>query len=188
VTSSLHPQLSDIDRQLADLTARARRLVDATDERTFGRRPRAASWSVGECLAHLALTTHAYLPLMDEALAAPPPRQVSNERRYRRDLLGWLLCVMLEPPYRLKTRTAKPFEPVAVSATRAEVWQRFVEAQRELSSRVNAAAQHDLGRIRIASPFDRRARYNLYSAFCAILAHERRHLWQAERALDAVAG
>lgn len=44
------------------------------------------------------------------------------------------------------------------------------------------------GCLRIASPFDARLRYNLYSALSILPRHQRRHLWQAERALEAAAG
>ncbi len=36
----------------------------------------------------------------------------------------------------------------------------------------------------IASPFAKNMRYNLYSALVLIAVHERRHLWQAERAAN----
>jgi hypothetical protein len=36
------------------------------------------------------------------------------------------------------------------------------------------------------SPFNAHVKYNVYAAFCVLLAHEQRHLWQAERALAAV--
>ena len=38
-------------------------------------------------------------------------------------------------------------------------------------------------RMKIVSPFDKRVRYNLVSAFHILAAHERRHLWQAEQAV-----
>jgi hypothetical protein len=40
-----------------------------------------------------------------------------------------------------------------------------------------------LDRIKVASPVDPRVRYNVWSSFNMTDAHQRRHLWQAERAL-----
>jgi hypothetical protein len=45
------------------------------------------------------------------------------------------------------------------------------------------AAGYRLDAIRIASPFVRRTRYSLYTTFCIVPSHERRHLWQAEQTL-----
>lgn len=57
-----------------------------------------------------------------------------------------------------------------------------------LKTRVDVAAVSlPLDRIKIASPFDRRFKYNLFSFFHILLAHERRHLWQAERVKEAIA-
>ena len=38
----------------------------------------------------------------------------------------------------------------------------------------------------VISPFDKRVKYNMYSAFRILIAHERRHLWQAEQAVDTL--
>jgi len=35
-------------------------------------------------------------------------------------------------------------------------------------------------------PFAERVRYNGYSSFCVVAAHQRRHLWQAQRALASL--
>ena len=43
----------------------------------------------------------------------------------------------------------------------------------------------DLNRLKIVSPFGARLSYNVYSAFRVLAAHERRHVWQAERAAGA---
>ena len=55
--------------------------------------------------------------------------------------------------------------------------------QHRLIDLARAARGIDLGRLRIISPFDKRVRHNLYSAFRIVAAHQRRHLWQAEQAV-----
>jgi hypothetical protein len=40
--------------------------------------------------------------------------------------------------------------------------------------------------MKIISPFDRRVRYNVFSAFRIVVAHQRRHLWQAEQAVASL--
>jgi len=42
----------------------------------------------------------------------------------------------------------------------------------------------DLEKIKIRSPFAEKLKYSVYSAFRVLPVHQRRHLWQAERALD----
>lgn len=177
---TLHPQLRAIEQELAAATTRAARLVDRTAEEAFHRPPAAGQWSIAECLGHLSLTTRAYLPLIDDALQIG--RLIGGRRptRYRRDLAGWVLCRISEPPYRLKTTTRPRFVP-ANRGTRAEVLAEFVALQQELTIRVHRAEGLDLGRLPIVSPFDGRLEYSLYSCFRIIPTHQRRHLWQGEQ-------
>src|SRR2546426_348488 len=56
----------------------------------------------------------------------------------------------------------------------------FARLQGELAQRLERSSGHDLNRARVVSPFNARLSYNLYSCFRVLLAHERRHLRQAE--------
>jgi hypothetical protein len=183
----LHPQLRAIEQELAAITTRAARLVDRVDESGFHHRPGANRWSIAECLAHLNLTTRAYLPLIDDALQIGRLIPMSRPRRFRRDFTGWLLCRMAEPPYRFRATTTAPFVPSG-AGTRAEVLADFVRLQQELTSRVYHAEGLDLTSLVIISPFDGRLSYHLYSCFRVLPTHQRRHLWQAERVFEELSG
>jgi hypothetical protein len=76
--------------------------------------------------------------------------------------------------------TTAPFVPSGVGPRDAVVGE-FVVLQEELVHRVEQASGLDLNRLRVPSPFNPRFKYNLYSCFAVLMAHERRHLWQAER-------
>lgn len=92
-------------------------------------------------------------------------------------LLRWLL----EPPARLKMPTPERFQPVAIDDP-GRVIPDFVGSQAQLLERLTRGEGLALDQYRIVSPFAKSVRYNLYSAFVMIAAHERRHLWQAEQA------
>ena len=83
-------------------------------------------------------------------------------------------------PVRLKIATAPPFKPGQIDPLH-EVLERFDYLQGELLVRLERGAGLALDRQPVVSPFNARLRYNLYSAFCVLTAHQRRHLWQAER-------
>jgi hypothetical protein len=97
------------------------------------------------------------------------------------DLLGRILRWFLEPPIRQRVKTTAPFVPKAVR-TKADAFSEFAGLQEKLVELLRDARDTDLGQ-KIVSPFDKRVRYNLYSAFRIMAAHERRHLWQAEQAV-----
>jgi DinB superfamily len=102
--------------------------------------------------------------------------------RYRRDLTGWLLSRSLEPNSRFKIKTPPRFEPVNVPP-RARAIADFAQRQDELSLLLREASGLDLRRVKVASPFNPKLKYNLYSCFSVLAAHERRHLTQAEAAV-----
>jgi hypothetical protein len=103
-----------------------------------------------------------------------------GEPPYRRDLWGWLLCRLLEPPYKTRVRTPPPFVPTAI-LPKVEVMEAYERLQRALVDCLQQSSGLDLVRLKIVSPFAKHTRYNLYSAFRVIAAHQRRHLWQAEQ-------
>jgi hypothetical protein len=185
MSDPIHPQLAELVGELRAATDHARVLAAGIDEEGFARRPAAERWSPAECLAHLNLTTRAFLPLIDEALARGRASGRQASGGYRRDLVGFLLGRSLEPPPRFRMPTTAPFVPSGMRS-RDELVGEFVVLQEELIHRVEQASGLDLNRLRVASAFNPRLKYNLFSCFSVLAAHERRHLWQAERAADAV--
>jgi hypothetical protein len=54
-------------------------------------RPAPGRWSVAECIAHLNLTSTAFLQLLRPALDEARRSGHRPPSRYRRDPLGWIL-------------------------------------------------------------------------------------------------
>lgn len=177
----MHPQLQPLLGQLESATARASALAASVDDAAFRARPANGGWSAAECIAHLNLTTLAFLPRLDAALATARSG-FGDDRRYRSGVVGALLAWSLDPSrIRFRFRTSAGFVP-EITGAGDDVAGEFERLQRELAARIERASGLHLNELRIASPFDARASYNPYAAFRILLAHERRHLRQAERA------
>jgi hypothetical protein len=179
-----HPQIRALAADLESATARMRGLIGSTDEAGLHRRPADGGWSAAECIAHLNLTTAAYLPLLDEALARAREMGGGMPRTLRRDLVGWLIWKSSSPSGRVKVKTTPRVVPTADGAA-AELAAEFERLQNELSARLEAADGLPIHRIKVESVFDPRARYSLYSVFTILPAHQHRHLLQAERAVGS---
>lgn len=93
--------------------------------------------------------------------------------------------VALEPPARLRTNTTRNFEPTIIEPV-DELLPRFVRLQQELIAQIRSSRGLDLTHVKIVSPVSSRIRYNLFSYFHIIAAHQRRHLWQAEQTLSEI--
>lgn len=176
----LPPQLARVKEELLLAGERARALCAGLDEARWASRPSPARWSVGECLTHLNITSERFIPLIDQAIRDGRVRSVEGPGPYGPGIVGWALLKFMEPPYRMKTTTAPVFEPARVEPMAATL-DRFDYLQKEIQARVDRSAGLALDRLRLASPFDSRVKYNLYAAFRLIASHQRRHLWQAER-------
>jgi hypothetical protein len=179
-TIDLQPELVRLKQELLDARERARKVTEGLPGPAWGTRPPSGGWSIAECLMHLNITSERYVPLLDEALRSLRVRGLPADGTLRRDLVGWFLSWFLEPPVRLNVSTTPIFVPTQVDPLH-EVLERFDYLQGELLVRLERGAGLALDRQRVVSPFNTRVRYNLYAAFCVLTAHQRRHLWQAER-------
>ena len=175
-------QLEALEAELDEATARAHRLAESLGSDGWTRRPAPERWSPGEQIVHLNLSSQAYLPLLRDALAQGRERGLTGEGPFRRDFFGWLLARMIEPPVRIRTRTSAPFIPQAL-APQNEVMGEFDRLQEELKALLGELSGLALDRIDVTSPFDARVRYNVWSALRLIPAHQRHHLWLAEKGL-----
>lgn len=178
----MHPQITAWVAELDACTRRAHQLADRAGDTGFARRPPSGKWSLGEHLAHLVITTDAYLPILRDLASANASASRDAARTYRRDVLGGLLAWVLEPPVRaLRSKTPPAFEPAA-APERAATLRDFDERQGALRTAVEALDGLDLNAARVASPFAANAHYNGWTAITILTVHQRRHLWLAEHA------
>lgn len=184
--SALSLQLQAVVEELEEARSQARRLVDGLDPAIWGMRPGPERWSVAEQLIHLNLTSKAYVPVIEEALRRGREQGLTGHGPFRRDFIGWLLGRMIEPPVRIKTRTTAPFVPPAVESADT-VMREFESWQDELIDLLKESNGLALNRIQVTSSFDSRVRYNLYSCFRVVAAHQRHHLWIGERIQEELA-
>lgn len=186
INDAINDVIGGVEKELNEATHRAWTLVQSTDGRLFTVRPNPSSWSAAECLSHLSISSESFLPVLQQAIDDARKRGVKAAARPpKMDLIGRVLRWFLEPPIRQKLKTTARFVPRSVRA-KAEAFGEFAALQSKVTELLNTTRDLDLGRVKVVSPFDRRVRFNLYSAFRILVAHERRHLWQAEQAISAL--
>jgi hypothetical protein len=184
---SLSADLASIRNELDATTTHLHALVDTMDDSTWRARPGENRWSAAECIEHLNMTSRAYLPLLRDGLRDGRARGLTQSGGSNRmDFMGWFLAKMLEPPVkRMRVTTSPPFATPPV-APKANAVSEYETLQRTLIEFLGEADGLALSKIKIASPFNAKMRYSMYSAYRVIAAHQRRHLWQAEQARQAV--
>lgn len=175
-------RIADVSEALRAVSARAEKLCATASAEQLCRRPEPESWSAAECLKHLAISANIYAPVWREAYAAAKQRGTTGAEPYRMDFMGRLLNWTLEPG-RFKFSAPSPFHPVDYGSAEQALAD-FLASQNLILSFLGQGAGMPLDRMTIPSPFNSKVRYNIWSSFNILETHARRHMRQAEIALQ----
>lgn len=175
--------LDEVRTQFEQISEQATALIRPIDAATLNKRPKPDSWSVAECFAHLNLSADAFFPEWERAIAAAPPRDPAKPLKL--DLWGRLLIWSIEPPPRFRFPTPPGFVPVDTGAIE-DLLPGFLRRQSRILEFVKASEGKAIEQAKVVSPFNARLSYTVWSSFCINASHERRHLWQAERAVQSM--
>ena len=176
-------QLASLIEQFQCATREAKKLVlGRADELMSRLQPE--SWSIAECLDHLARTTGAFLPAISRAIAIAP--KLTTKRPLRTGTIALLLIRNLEPPYRLRYKVIPQLVPQETDFETA--WSAFEKSQSRLSETACSATGLAIDKVKVPCPVCAHVTYNAYGAFRMLAAHQRRHLWQMDRILTALDG
>jgi hypothetical protein len=176
------PEIKDLEDQLDAAERDARALVAGLDDEQGGWRAGAGSWSVAECLDHLATSNRVYLRAMRAPAIIARERGQQGRGPARPGLVGRWFVRVLEPPVsaRFKMKAPRSINPRTAPAL-ADAFASFRASQDEVRAFLSAYADVDLAGVRFPNPFIRGVRFSLATGLHVIAAHERRHLWQAWR-------
>src|SRR5438034_10630523 len=82
----MHPQLQLVADEDRSAQARLHDLVRAVPDEQWSKRSDRARWSVAECVAHLNITSLAYVPLLQHAVSRARMLERRSPSRYRREI------------------------------------------------------------------------------------------------------
>ena len=181
----LTPEIDAFRQQFEALSTEADALVAPLSDAQFAWQPAPDAWSVAQCLEHLNVTARQYLPMLDEGIADAIRRGLYSAGPYTYNWIGRLSVYVVEPTTRFRAKAPKAFHP-APGRPRQDVMAAFRAYKVQYVDRLRQANGLDLARSHVRSPLARWLRMPLGSAFAMMAAHERRHLAQARRVLDAV--
>lgn len=159
-----------------DVTALMRGLTDAQ----LNWRPSDGRWSIAECIAHLTATGNVYFDPLDRAIERGQARAMFGGREFQPNGIGRWLIAQMEPPPKRKFPAMKRIVPHTVESGK-ELAAGFDTMHRGLIDRVRRATGLDLSRVKLRSPLVPLIRLPLGTWLAFLVAHERRHLWQARQ-------
>jgi hypothetical protein len=181
------PDIRDLEDQFDAAERDAQALVAGLDEGQGGWRAGAASWSVAECLDHLATANRVYLRAMQEPAIAALEHGKERRRPARPGLVGRWFVNLLEPPVspRFRMKAPRSIKPRTAPAL-ADAFATFRASHDEVRAFLGAYAGVDLAGVRFPNPFIPGVRFSLATGLHVLAAHERRHLWQGWRVRQGV--
>jgi hypothetical protein len=164
----------------------ARALVDGLTEEFATWRADAVSWSVAECLDHLAIANRVYLRAMQPVAERAFTQGLRRRRPAQPGVIGSWFVRTLEPPVkpRFKGKAPESIRPRR-DPSLGDAISQFLASQDEVRAFLRRYAEIDLAGVRFPNPFIRGVRFSLATGLHVIAAHERRHLWQAWRVRQA---
>ena len=177
------------DELLSSLSGRLDR-VEAAVRGEFGSltpaqlnwRPAEGAWGVGHCLEHLMKSNAPYFPIFSRATSGTWCHTFAERLPWLPRLWGRIVYNAVKPATKRKTPAPKMSRPTT-DAIPGDIVDRFCMQQRELIVAMQGLKDLDLYKFIITSPLFWLVTYNLRDAVEIIVAHEERHLLQAQRAL-----
>ena len=176
----LVPELREYDRQFSAIRRDAELLLDGLTERELVWHAERGTWSIVECLNHLAVSGNQSLSNIRSAIVDARSKGLLGAGPFRHSFHGNVLIRLMDAPPVIRFKVPKAYRPLP-DVSVAEVLTAFFLCQDELARVLRDANGLDLARVKVANPVSNWFRLSLGQEFALTAAHERRHLWQALR-------
>lgn len=170
----------EAETQLDMIRGRANQVLAGLDASQFNWQPDGGRrWSIGQCLEHLARMSTAYGGSIGAAIDKAP--KVAEQRVIIPRLFGRWMVWTMEPPSLLRLPTRQEMKPPVILDP-ADVRRRFSESLQFASDLAARAMLVDARHTTFENPILGGFRmFDVASGILIILAHNRRHLAQAEK-------
>jgi hypothetical protein len=141
-----------------------------------------ARWSIADGLQHLNVSVTKAMPAFDQAIATGRAKSQFATGPFRYGWFARFVAGSMEPPPKFRMKAPSMVQvPLTATYRAADLLPEFFRVRDELARRVRQSEGLDLARVRTISHVNRLLRLPLGAYFQFILAHDRRHLWQARQ-------
>ena len=178
------PLPAELQRILDDIDEADRRgaaIADTCTDEQFYWRPRGgAGWSIAECLDHLGVMNVVYGTAIRNGIEAARSRGSTRQGPAKPGFIGGKFVQSMEPPVKQRMRAPRQSMP-GPAKDRHRILEGYRAGHDLVRQLLPEAAIIDANRARFKNPFLPLVRFSIATGLFVIAAHDRRHLWQAER-------
>ncbi len=177
--------LDRISSELDAIDAQARVLLDRLDTATFNRQPTPGRWSAGQCFDHLVQINIIYIQPIDRSMRRAREQKLMSDQPFGHSFIERYFIWMLEPPARIRLPAPPRVQAHPTPLELATVRSAYFQGHEAIRDFLKEARGVDIKRSHVQSPFASQLKFSLAAALDIMMAHERRHLLQAERAANS---
>ena len=174
----MNAELQGYGDQLLSVRQDAAGLMSGLSDAQFNWQPAPGRWSMAGCVDHLNKSASGlFIPKIDSAIATARARTLTSNGPFAYPALERWAIRNNDAPAKMRFKAPKSMQP-APNLPLAQARSEFVRWQDELAKRLQEADGLDLRRAKETFPFWPLT-WSLGSLIQMMLAHERRHVWQA---------
>lgn len=180
--------LAKLAKETQEMLDFANELKQLTPEQ-LNWKPSPKKWSVAECLGHLNIFAKHYLDRAEKAMTEAKPLATAPQQ-FKSGYWGEKLTTTMKPlpdgQIPSPMGTMGKFDPAKKERVNAETLNTFIQYHQLMLELINKADKYDLQAIRITSTLGPIIRFKLGDTFRFMVAHDQRHLLQAQRVMSTV--
>lgn len=181
-TNDLLKQLEDSVNELISYA----KYLQELDSMKLNRQGHPGKWSIAQVIEHLNSYNRYYLPEINKALQHGKEQNVSFNAVFRPGVFGNYFTKLMQPgadgKIGNKMNAPKDHRPDAHLDV-SEVFKEFLARQQMLLSYLKDARVTDIGKLRVPISISRFVKLKLGDTFRFLIAHQQRHMLQAQRVL-----
>ena len=178
-TALRHPHLRQLYTDAEAVAREVAAFAERYDADALLWRPAAGRWSIAECVQHLTLTDGAYIKRLRDTIAAAPP--ADDVPPFKPSLFARLFYQFVKPDPRLKVPTMPDMDPSTADLDAEAVFADFAAHQDTMLDLIRRAEGTAFHKQKFASPFTRLVRFTIGEGLWILIAHQQRHVQQAQR-------
>ena len=133
-------------------------------------------------IAIIAILAAILFPVFAQAREKAVRESLHSPAPYSLDIIGRIFVKILEPPVRFGAPAPPQFLPATPTSAKATL-EAFLDSQNRVMKELDQSEGISMVNVKVTSPANSLIKYNLYSAYRILTAHQRRHLAQAGKAL-----
>lgn len=141
-----------------------------------------SKWSILECLEHLNHYHAYYNPAI--ATAAKKAKTSTGNNSYKHGWFGKMSIDMMSPDNQKKQKAIAKMNPSG-SKLNMDTITRFLNYQQEVLSFLKTAKDININQRKVPVEFFKLMKMKIGDALAFVVTHERRHILQAQKALEA---